>query len=523
MEETVTCMVEDPLPGAGLLPVTLADQARFSHHFASLTEPLSDYTFSQLFTWSNSLRIFWKEIRGHLCVFANGTGDLTLLLPPIGEGDAQRALLEAFQIMDEYNCAHQAHGHSRVEYVSEELLRRLDRSRLQVQPMGADYVYDVARMIDLAGADLASKRQLRARFLRNYQYRVELYDAARHESDCLRLLADWKQFQDAHQPSDRATDALKRRKETLACELALHHAAMLGLSGLVVHVRDPARPAGAGAGDDWRLAGFTLGEPLGRRQSSIVIEKTDLSVRGLAQFIFSEFCRRCWADRPLVNAGDDWGIPTLAWTKRSYRPVRMLQKYMLRLAPVAAIVVPAAFAPQAAEAPCAAGDVQIRPARLTDIPAAVELERSCFSVYCLNKRQLSRLQRSSQVLFLVAEREGRIVGQGISLVRQHQRWQSGRIYSLAVAAAERGRGVGRRLLNALIDGLAARGVRRIFLEVQDCNHSALRLYERNGFRRIGDLPDYYGPGRHGAHLMRLIEPAPAPQPRPQAQAALLGC
>ena len=49
-----------------------------------------------------------------------------------------------------------------------------------LQPMGADYVYDVNRMIDLAGGDLSSKRQAKNRFLRNYRYRVETYDAARH-------------------------------------------------------------------------------------------------------------------------------------------------------------------------------------------------------------------------------------------------------------------------------------------------------------------------------------------------------
>ena len=46
--------------------------------------------------------------------------------------------------------------------------------------MGFDYVYDVNRMIDLAGGDLASKRQAKNRFLRNYAYRVEPYSAARH-------------------------------------------------------------------------------------------------------------------------------------------------------------------------------------------------------------------------------------------------------------------------------------------------------------------------------------------------------
>ena len=342
-------MDDDPLLGLGLHPVQLTDQAMFNAYFQLLNDPLSDYTFSQLFTWGNSLRILWKELHGHLCVFANGTGDLTLLMPPIGQADPARALADAFQVMDAYNDAHHAHGHSRVEYVSEELLARLDRSRLLVQPMGADYVYDVARMIDLAGGDLAAKRQLRNRFLRNYRFRVEPYDASRHRDACIRLLRLWKCQADAQHAAENTTSSLKRQKETLACQLTLEHAHTLGIKGLVVYTQ-PVTPGDPtplntqhpdASPDPWSLSAFTFGEPLGADQSSILIEKTDLNVRGLAQFVFSEFCRLCWADRPLVNAGDDWGLETLAWTKMSYRPVKLLRKYTLQPASRSAVQVPA--------------------------------------------------------------------------------------------------------------------------------------------------------------------------------------
>ena len=531
-------MDDDPHLGAGLKPVTLAEQALFSSRFCSLTDPLSDYTFSQLFTWGNSLRILWMEIRGHLCVFANGTGDLTLLIPPIGEGNSDAALRDAFDVMDSYNSRHQAEGNSRVEYVSEELLRRFDRSRVTVEPMGADYIYDVRRMIDLAGGDLSSKRQLRNRFLRNYQHRVEPYVAARHRDECCRLLSLWKHQQDSQHAAERLIDAVKRQKETLACELSLNHATELGLSGLVVYVRSQA-PADAASdpatGDDgWSLRAFTFGEWLGADQSSITIEKTDLGVKGLAQFIFSEFCQRCWSERPLVNAGDDWGLEALAWTKMSYRPVRLLQKYSLRLARKVAVAMPAGGGMSAQSPMLPAGikpaikaserqlllfpdepsvadvaDVSlatpIRTARATDLPAALGLEQACFSAYCLSKRQLSYLQRSPHAVFLVAESGRQIVGQGIALVRQHKRCQSGRIYSLAVRDQCRGRGIGRRLLEAMIDGLVARGVKRVFLEVEEDNLAAVSLYEQSGFRRIGSLPDYYSQGRHGLHMVKMIE------------------
>jgi len=325
-------MDDDPLLGLGLRPVSLADQAKFNAYLASLRNPLSDYTFSQLFAWGNSLRILWTELHGHLCVFANGTGDLTMLMPPVGEGSSDRALAAAFQVMDAYNDAHQAHGHSRVEYVSEELLGRFEHPGMLIEPMGSDYVYDVARMIDLAGGDLASKRQLKNRFLRNYQCQVEMYDAAKHREACLRLLQLWKGQQDTQHEGLHPTVAMKRQKETLACALTLECAGQLGVKGLVVHTRPKDGP--------WALSGFTLGEGLGTQQSSILIEKTDLNIRGLPQFIFSEFCRVCWSDRPMVNAGDDWGLETLAWTKMSYRPVRLLRKFTLQPASRTVVQVP---------------------------------------------------------------------------------------------------------------------------------------------------------------------------------------
>ncbi len=506
-------MDDDPFSAWGLRPVELADRARLESYFTSLAEPLSDYTFSQLFTWRNSLRILWRELHGHLCVFANGTGDLTLLMPPIGDTGGDRAMAAAFDLMNDYNAVHGVPDRSRVEYVSDELLARFDRTGADVCRMGADYVYDVRRMIDLPGGDLASKRQAKGRFLRNYVHRVEPYHAAAHLDDCRALLERWRNHQDGQHAlsPDADTGALKRHKESLATDLCLQTASRLGLRGMVVYVR----------GDDgWAVQGFTFGETLGRDQSSITIEKTDLGVKGLAQFIFSEFCRREWCDRPFVNVGDDWGIETLAWTKMSYRPVKLLQKYVLRrTAAVTSVRVPGPvpFAPVpgaqamfefAHPSPTAfetgaAESFAVRDALRGDLEAAVALERTCFGDggFSLTKRQLQYLHRRPTAVFKVADQAGAVVGEGVALVRQHRSRASGRIYSLAVHPACRGRGVGEALIRSLVDALVARGVRRIYLEVETSNAGATRLYERLGFKVNGTLADYYGPGRPALHMV----------------------
>jgi uncharacterized protein len=493
LEETVAYMPDDPFPGYDLRPVELADQDSFRPYFSSLAEPLSDYTFSQIYTWRNSLHIVWKIINGHLCVFANGTGDLTLLIPPIGETGTNQALKQAFELMDDYNARQGVPERTRVEYASEELLGRLDRDQLDVSPMGTDYVYDVRRMIDLAGGDLSSKRQAKNRFMRLYPYRLETYDSSKHLEECLALLAGWRVHQDAQHLEEANANCIKRQKETIATELALRSATELGFKGMVVYAGAENNPA-----SEQTLKAFTFGETLGSDSSSIVIEKTDLETKGLAQFIFSEFCRESWADRPLTNVGDDWGLESLAWTKMSYRPVKLLQKYTLgKIKPA---MVPVG---------CDLSAPSIRLAGKDDLTATVDLEKACFSSdLSLKKRQLQYLQQRKSAVFLVAEQNGHVIGEGIALVRQHRGRTSGRIYSLAVNENHRGKQIGRTLLKAMVDQLASRGVKRIYLEVEQSNIKAVALYERNGFRCIGKLPNYYSPGSDGLHMMMDLATIP---------------
>jgi ribosomal-protein-alanine N-acetyltransferase len=65
------------------------------------------------------------------------------------------------------------------------------------------------------------------------------------------------------------------------------------------------------------------------------------------------------------------------------------------------------------------------------------------------------------------------------------------ILSVAVARAWRGRGLARRLLHLHLRRLAGFGVRAVFLEVDEENESARRLYDRAGFREVGRRPGYY--------------------------------
>ena len=78
------------------------------------------------------------------------------------------------------------------------------------------------------------------------------------------------------------------------------------------------------------------------------------------------------------------------------------------------------------------------------------------------------------------------------------------IFSVAVTARRRGRGLGRDLLTLHLRRLAGLGARTVFLEVDENNAPAIRLYERAGFREISRRPNYYtAPGAKPAAALVL--------------------
>ena len=79
------------------------------------------------------------------------------------------------------------------------------------------------------------------------------------------------------------------------------------------------------------------------------------------------------------------------------------------------------------------------------------------------------------------------------------------ILSIAVAGSHRGRGLSRNLLLTHMGHLAGHGVRTIFLEVEENNQPARRLYQWAGFGVAGRRERYYqqpGGEQLNALLMR---------------------
>lgn len=322
----------DPFGSYGLSPIRLEDKPLFDLFFSTCVTRLSDYTFANSFIWRDSIHLRWRVIHDCLCVFANGDGGLTMLFPPVGPGDFAAAIRACMDICEAYNARAKLDHWTRVEYVNQEILDKFPGSFVN-EPMSGDYLYSTQRMIDLAGGDLASKRQARNRFERRYRVRTEDFHA-RHIPACMDLLQTW-QTQADHPACCQSSVEIKRAKEIAATADAMQNAAAMNLRGMVLFADD-------------QVVGFTLGEMLNKDTCSILIEKTNRDFAGSAQYIFSEFCKQYWSHTTWCNVGDDWEIPSLAWTKQSYRPALRLPKFVVRPAYAASLAGRQQAAPQQA-------------------------------------------------------------------------------------------------------------------------------------------------------------------------------
>jgi len=133
----------------------------------------------------------------------------------------------------------------------------------------------------------------------------------------------------------------------------------------------------------------------------------------------------------------------------------------------------------------------IRPVERGDLLAVVRIERACFS----DPWPYEAFDRlADEPAFLVAERDGEVVGHLVADVTPNAGRDIGHIKDLAVRPDARGRGTGRALLRAGLARLWSAGATVVKLEVRESNEPARSLYATEGFEPVRRAVRYYRDG-----------------------------
>ncbi len=148
--------------------------------------------------------------------------------------------------------------------------------------------------------------------------------------------------------------------------------------------------------------------------------------------------------------------------------------------------------------------ISIRSLAYSDLPQVIAIERRSFPTPWSLAMFVLELSKPSGVC-LAAVEDGQLVGY-LVCSKYDRIWH---LMNIAVDPAARRRGIGVRLLDAMLEraGLDS----SYTLEVRTSNAPAIALYERFGFRAAGTRPRYYqDTGEDAVIMWRTAEMASIP-------------
>lgn len=141
-------------------------------------------------------------------------------------------------------------------------------------------------------------------------------------------------------------------------------------------------------------------------------------------------------------------------------------------------------------------EVIIRELTAEDAEAVSQIEKEAFSMPW-SVQDFLEMTEADYAHYYVAQADGEIAGCcGVRNLAGE-----GEITNVVVAQKFRGKGIGRKLMEYMLEEAASFGIGDCTLEVRAGNFPAIRLYESLGFQGEGIRPDFYEKPREDALIM----------------------
>jgi hypothetical protein len=290
--------------------LSIKDKPIFKRYLSLSEHNLSVYAFENIYLWKGLYDIYWTIIADSLCVFFKDKIGGFLYLSPLARKIRPAAIQEVFKIMDGFN---QNKSVSRIENVEEKEISFYQHLGYCCSYKSADYLCKRQDLVRLKGNKFKSFRASVNYFLKHYTFKY-LPFSLKHRNACLELYHLWMQERKSKFVKDLLYQSML--EDSLNClKILLKDYSNLDCIGKQVIV-------------DGRLKAFTFGFKLNAKTFCILYEIVDLSIKGLAQFIFRQFCAEL-KDYQYINTMDDSGLENLKKVKLAYHPIRLIPTYII--------------------------------------------------------------------------------------------------------------------------------------------------------------------------------------------------
>lgn len=300
--------------------ITIEDRELLEEYLNGYDYQTSGLSFTSLYMWRNINHFSWKLSGDYMLI--SGVSHLELeagteepfLLPPLSKNGVyeaegvKSALMEAKETFE-------SGGHPfsirLLPFHMIEIIRQAcpDQVEFLEDRPNFDYVYRRQDLVELKGKDYHTKKNHLNYFHKNYAYEyIPLTSAMMQEAVAF-------------------IRAFNARKEISEYEMLLLKMEETAMVDVFRNLEKVGYMAGAILIED-KIEALTIGGKLTKDTVVVHVEKANVNFRGLYQAINHEFCKKLPDFAEYINREEDMGIPNLRKAKLSYKPIRMIEKYI---------------------------------------------------------------------------------------------------------------------------------------------------------------------------------------------------
>lgn len=299
--------------------ITIENRAFVEEYLNGFEYRTSGLSFGGQYMWREINQFSWDMIGDYMCI--SGVSHLELeegielpfMFPPLtktGEYDREslrETILAAKKLFEDKGFEFSLRL---VPFHVMEIIREaVPEIRWTDDRPNYDYIYLTQELIDLKGRDFHKKKNHLNYFKKTYDYEyVELTSDMADEA-----MAFIAEFNARKEVPEHEMELLKMEEE--AMDDVFRNIEAVGYSAGAILI-------------DGKIEAIAIGGRLGRNTVVEHVEKANIEYRGLYQAINNEFCKHVASWAKYINREEDMGIPNLRKAKLSYRPVKLLEKYI---------------------------------------------------------------------------------------------------------------------------------------------------------------------------------------------------
>ena len=281
----------------------------------------SGLSFSSLYMWRDINDFSWEMFGDYMCICGMSHLELEegIILPfmavPLtstGSYDSAKRRETVLMAKEKMEEAGYPFSMRLVPFPLTEELAKAFPGQLKIvaDRDNFDYLYHKNDMIELKGRSLHKKKNHMNYFLKNYEYEYKPLTSDMAE-DAMRFIAEFN-----------------ARKEIPPHERELLDMEERAMKDVFENIEKAGYLAGAIL-IDGKIEALSVGGIINSNTVGVHIEKANIGYRGLYQIINMEFCKHLPAEIKYVNREEDMGLPGLRKSKLSYKPVKLVEKYIV--------------------------------------------------------------------------------------------------------------------------------------------------------------------------------------------------